>query len=117
MKKVINSTLFTTVTITLGFIGFSQNTTHAQSITNNQQPQPFQSNEVNPMYGTSGFNPMQLIHNANFLNGRNQNDFAEDTNKNIDNAAEDFKQQQLQRMMEMQKQQQSTPPQPIDNQQ
>lgn len=117
MRKVLNSTLFTTLTITLGFIGFSQNSLNAQSITNNQQPQPYQSNEVNPLYGTSGFNPMQLIHNANFLNGRNSNDFAEDTNKNIDNAAEDFKQQQLKRMMEMQKQQQSTPSQPIDNQQ
>lgn len=116
MIKVINSTLFTTLTITLGFISFSQNYVNAQNI-NNQQPQPYQSNEVNPMYGTSGFNPMQLIHNANFLNGRNGDEFAEDTNKNINSAAEDFKQQQLKRMIEMQKQQQSTPPQPIDNQQ
>lgn len=115
MKEVINSIVFTTLTV--GFIGFSQNYVKAQGVTNNQQPQPYQNNEVNPLYGTSGFNPMQLIHNANFMNGRNGLEFAEDADKNINSAAEDFKQQQLKRMMEMQKQQQSTPSQPMmDNQ-
>ncbi|MGI0480437.1 hypothetical protein ACN4EE_06570 [Geminocystis sp. CENA526] len=117
MKNITNSPIFTSVIMTLGFIAMSHNSVNAQSIGNNQQPQPFQSNEVNPMHGTSGFNPMQLIHNANFFNSRTGEEFVEDTNKNIDSAAQDFRQQQLQRMMEMQKQQQSTPSQTIDNQQ
>ncbi|WP_308255101.1 hypothetical protein [Geminocystis sp. GBBB08] len=85
---------------------------NAQSL-NNPPQQPFQSNEKNPLYG-DGINPLDLIHNANFFNSRNSADFAEDANRNIDSAAQDFKRQQQQRMMEIQKPQESTPTQTIN---
>ena len=89
--------------VTLGLVGISNLTANAQSLEKSEL-ETFQSNEVDPLYGSSGFNPMDLIHNANFLNGRTSADFAEDTNKQLDNATTDFKQQQLQRMIELQQQ-------------
>jgi hypothetical protein len=112
MKNIINSKNLSTIIISLGLITITHNSVNAQGINNNGQPQPFQSNEKNPLYG-DGINPMDLIHNANFFNSRNGEDFAEDTNRNLDSAADDFKQQQKKRMMEMQKPQEST--QTIDN--
>lgn len=113
MKNITDSKILGTIIISLGLITITNNPVNAQSI-NNRQPQPFQSNEKNPLYG-DGINPMDLIHNANFFNSRNSEDFAEDTNRNIDSAADDFKQQQKKRMMEMQQQQESTPTETIEN--
>ena len=90
-------------------IGFSLMSIYSQSVNaqsvSSKEPDAFQSNEKNPLYGNSGFNPMDLIHNANLFNGRSSADFAEDTNKELDNATSDFRKQQLQRMNEMQQQQ------------
>jgi hypothetical protein len=55
----------------------------------------------------SGFDPMSLIHNANLSRSRNGSDFAEDTQRNLNQAADQFKQLQQQRMLEMQQQQSS----------
>lgn len=107
MKNIANFKILVSIIISLGFITIADNSVNAQGINNNGQPQPFQSNEKNPLHG-DGINPLDLIHNANFLNSRNGEDFAEDTNRNLDSAAEDFKQQQKKRMMEMQKQKEST---------
>ena len=90
--------------ITLGFINVFDISVNAQNANFNEQ-EPFQQNEQNPLYGGSNFNPMDLIHNANFFNSRSGADFAEDTNKNIDSAADDFKKQQLQKLIEMNQQQ------------
>ncbi|WP_066344390.1 hypothetical protein [Geminocystis sp. NIES-3708] len=106
MKNIANSNILGSIIISLSLITVTHNSVNAQAVRNGQ-PQPFQSNEKNPLYGDS-INPMDLIHNANFFNSRNGADFAEDTNRNIDSAAEDFKQQQQKRMMEMQKQKEST---------
>ncbi|BAQ64543.1 hypothetical protein [Geminocystis sp. NIES-3709] len=114
MKNIINQKFLTITILSLGLVTITHNSVNAQSIYNAQQPQPYQSNEKNPLYG-NGINPMELIHNANFLNSRTGEDFAEDTNRSLDSAAEDFKQQQLKRMMEMQKQQESPSPEVIDN--
>ncbi len=92
--------IISTLLITFGIINIP---VQAQNI-NDNQPDTFQSNEVNPLYGESGFNPLDLIHNANFCRNRTSADFAEDTNKNLDTAADDFKKQQLQRLIEMQQQ-------------
>ncbi len=107
MKNITNSKILASIIVSLGLITITHNPVNAQSF-NNKQPEPFQSNEKNPLHG-NGINPLELIHNANFFNGRNGADFAEDTNRNLDSAAEDFKQQQLKRMMEIQKQEESTP--------
>jgi hypothetical protein len=99
-----------TITSTLGLLLISAPEIKAQAI-NEKQPQQFQNNEKNPLYG-DGINPMDLIHNANLLNQRSGADFIADTNENLDKAAQDFKQQQLQRMQQQQ-QLQSNPKPPI----
>ena len=100
---MINFKIISTALISLSLISLTTNSIQAQSI-NDKEPNPYQSNEQNPLEGSSGINPMDLIHNANLLNLRNSSDFMEDTNKNLDTAASDFKKQQLQRMVEMQQQ-------------
>ncbi len=95
-----NKTLLSLM-IAIGLSTISISTASAQTINRNQQNDPFQSNEQNPLYG-DGFNPMQLIHNANMMNNRRSGGaFSEDSNRNIDNAARSFREQQLQRLMEM----------------
>jgi hypothetical protein len=89
-----------TLTITLGLILMAAPANYAQPV-NQKQPDPFQSNEQNPLYG-NGINPLDLIHNANLLNSRSAQDFIEDTNENLDKAADDFKKLQLQRMQQQQ---------------
>jgi hypothetical protein len=49
-----------------------------------------------------GFNPLNLIHNANFRRSRNGEDFAEDTQTNLNKAAADFKRQQQLRLQQQQ---------------
>jgi len=87
----------------MGLMGFFSPITNAQN-TITPQNEPFQSNERNPFYG-DGINPLDIIHNANFSNSRSGSDFAEDTENNINSAAESFKQQQQQRMLEMRQKQ------------
>lgn len=97
-----NKTLAISV-LTIGLMSLFTPVTQAQSSINRQN-EPFQNNERNPLYG-DGFNPMELIHNANFFNSRSGSQFAEDTENNINSAAESFRQQQQKRMLEMRQQQ------------
>lgn len=90
--------------LTIGLINSLSPITNAQNTINRQQNQPFQTNERNPLYG-DGINPLDLIHNANLLNNRSGSDFAEETKQNINSAAENFKRQQQQRILEMQQKQ------------
>lgn len=101
-----HKTLTTSVLI-IGLISVFSPITNAQNSLNRQQNQPFQSNERNPLYG-DGINPLDLIHNANLINSRSSSDFAEDTENNLNSAAESFKQKQQQRILEM-RQKQNTP--------
>jgi hypothetical protein len=57
----------------------------------------YQANEQDALTGgTFGntFNPMDLIHNSNFRRGRNSSEFQEDTQTELQNAADQFKRQQ-----------------------
>ncbi len=99
---MFNHKIIICLLISLGFITLLPNSIKAQAV-NLKEPEPFQSNEKSTLYG-DGFNPMDLIHNANLLNNRSSSDFAEDTNSNINKAADDFKKQQLERMQQMQQQ-------------
>lgn len=65
-----------------------------------------QSNEVNPMDGNNGLDPMQLIHNMNLANDRSMDEFSQDSNNVINGAANDFKQQQ--QLLWQQRQQSTT---------
>lgn len=86
------------LTTTLGLMLISAPASYAQAV-NLKEPDPFQSNEQNPLYG-SGIDPMQLIHNSNLLNGRSAVDFIQDSNESLDKAAEAFRKQQLERMQQ-----------------
>jgi hypothetical protein len=62
---------------------------------NLQEPPTYQNSEQDPNKGAfSGFDPASLIHNANLSRSRNGTDFAEDTQQNLNKAANDFKRQQ-----------------------
>ncbi|MBF2056054.1 MAG: hypothetical protein IGQ45_02290 [Cyanobacterium sp. T60_A2020_053] len=67
---------------------------------------PFQNNEQNSLYGDS-FNPMDLIHNANRINRLNSADFVNNSDRKIDQEAQNFRQQQQQRILEMRQQKQT----------
>lgn len=88
-----------TITASFALILISATPNYAQSA-NLKKTDPFQKNEVNPLYGTGGLNPMDLIHNANFLNGRSDAEFYQDSNDNLDSAADKFKKEQLLRMQQ-----------------
>jgi hypothetical protein len=78
----------------LGSISFAQSA--------NDLNEGFQSNEANSTYGTdlgSGFNPMQIIHRLNLSNGVNQEEFYTESKQNINTAADDFKRQQQERIL------------------
>ena len=82
---MIDLKIISPLLITFSLMSIYSQPVNAQSV-NSKELDVFQSNEVDPLYGTSGFNPMDLIHNANLFNGRTGADFAEDTNKQLDTA-------------------------------
>ena len=90
-----------TIVASFGLVLISAAPNYAQA-TSVREKDPFQKNEVNPLYGGDGFNPLDLIHNANLSTGRSSADFYEDTNENLDSAAEKFKKEQLLRMQQQQ---------------
>lgn len=60
-----------------------------------------QQNEVDPFTGSAGgggFSVFDLIHNSRLYNSRDMNDFTTESRENIDDAAAQFRQQQLQRL-------------------
>ncbi len=102
--RLNTSFLARTLALGLGSLAFSSLLTDnalAQYRPSGSQD-PFQQNEVNPNnYGLgNGFDPMSLIHNANLSRGRNFEDFVDDTNQNLNKAAEDFKRQQQQQLQQ-----------------
>ena len=69
--------------------------------TNPQDPSPYQENEYDSMGGSTfgnSFNPLDLIHRANLSTGRNTEEFSEESQQNLNNAADQFKRQQQERL-------------------
>lgn len=91
-----------------GSLGLSQVTLAQETIQNYTRPatpnsEGFQKNERSSQGGDTlgdGFNPINLIHNANLRRSRNGEDFAEDTQTNLNKAAADFKRQQQLRLQQ-----------------
>jgi hypothetical protein len=89
--------------------GFAQETQNSQ-LQNYQNPaipttEGFQKNERSSQgsdFLGDGFNPLNLIHNANLRRSRNGADFAEDSQTNLNKAAADFKRQQQLRLQQQQ---------------
>jgi hypothetical protein len=59
------------------------------------------SNEVNSTSPLgNGLNLNDLMHNANFSRSRNSSEFADDTQRKLKKAADEFKQMQLQQLQQ-----------------
>lgn len=105
MKKTLILSTLTSLFLSLTSVSIAQTEDYSD---NNNLLQPntegeFQKNEIDSTgestFG-SGFDPMQIIHNSNFRRSRNGAEFAEDTQNSLNNAAEEFKKQQRQRLLE-----------------
>jgi hypothetical protein len=86
--------------------GYFHTKVEAQTF-NPSQPTNFQRNErdASGLDGgvIDGFNPLDLIHNSNFQR-RSPADFQDDSNQEINRAAEEFKRQQLQKLQNTEQQ-------------
>ncbi|XLQ12179.1 MAG: hypothetical protein KPI85_03570 [cyanobacterium endosymbiont of Epithemia adnata isolate EadnSB Bon19] len=73
----------------------------AQSVDVINEKNGYQSNEQEST-GELGniFNPMDLMHRSNLQRSRNAGDFAEDTNNNLNKAAQEFKLIQQKRLQQ-----------------
>lgn len=89
------------VLIGLGTVGGIPQMVLAQSIDVINKDNGYQSNEQDPA-GEFGniFNPMDLMHRSNLQRNRNAGDFAEDTNNNLNEAAQEFKLLQQRRLQQ-----------------
>lgn len=84
-------------------IAISPESASAQSAPGVQPLQDFnsQQNEVDPFTGRAGgggFSVFDLIHNSRLNNSRDMNEFITENRENIDDAAAQFRQQQLERL-------------------
>lgn len=94
----------------VGGLGLNPSPSLAQELQNYNAPiapsnEGFQKNERSSQGSDvlgDGFNPLNLIHNANLRRSRNGEDFAEDSQTNLDKAAADFKRQQQLRLQQQQ---------------
>jgi hypothetical protein len=108
MKKMTKLTL--TLTVGLGVIVGLGQASLAQSVNNTNEATPFPTNERDPLYGGDGsFNPFNLIHNANFSTGRDASQFYQDTKENLNNATNDFKRLQRERLQNQSQPLEATP--------
>lgn len=70
----------------------------AQSSQDTELGGSYQSNEQDATFGGNPLDVMDLFHNSQLGNKRNPLEFNQDTNNNLDNAAEQFRRQQLERL-------------------
>ena len=104
-KRLAKITLSLSFGAAFGIISSFGQSTLAQSV-NFQSPQGsdgYQSNEKDPGDNSLGnFDPFQLIHNANLGATRTAEEFNSDTERNIKDAAAEFKRLQQERMLNQQ---------------
>jgi hypothetical protein len=102
---IIASSLTLGSTLTLVSNSLAQSTTSAT--------EGYQSNEQNSSFGNTnfgnGFNPIQLIHNAQFLNNRSAQEFWQESDRNLNTAVDDFKRIQQEKILQQQQQNNNTP--------
>ena len=84
----------------LGVMSSLGQPTLAQSADILQNSESFPSNEQDSQSGSFGNNisPFDLIHQINLNNNRSLEEFNNETAKNLDDAAADFRRQQLERL-------------------
>ncbi|MBP0016867.1 MAG: hypothetical protein J7647_04835 [Cyanobacteria bacterium SBLK] len=89
----------------LGEASFAQQSPgNHNPIRHNSTTEGFSGNESDPLFGEGGdnFNPLDLIHNANFSNGRTMGQFQQDTQRQLNRASEDFRRRQLEAIRQQQ---------------
>ncbi|MGP0128458.1 MAG: hypothetical protein ACTMUB_04070 [cyanobacterium endosymbiont of Rhopalodia musculus] len=93
--------LFCILISSLGTVGGIPQIILAQSVDVINEENNYQNNEQDPA-GELGniFNPMDLMHRSNLQRSRNAGDFAEDTNNNLNKAAQEFKLIQQRRLQQ-----------------
>lgn len=103
MRATFSPRLLAIALLSTGSVFLSQLPSPAQ-YTPPAEEKPFTANEVDPTKQGlgNGFDPMSLIHNANLSRSRTGADFAEDTQRTLNDAANEFKRQQQQRLQETQ---------------
>jgi hypothetical protein len=112
IESTVSRLIFQKVTLTfslslglaLGIVFTGEKSTVAQ-ITQENEPVKYQSNERST-FGDSGngFNPIDMIHRTNLSRSRGQGEFEEDTQKNLNDAANQFKRMQQERLRNQQSQ-------------
>ncbi|MEC4985645.1 MAG: hypothetical protein SAJ37_20960 [Oscillatoria sp. PMC 1068.18] len=92
------------ITLSFGIAGIisclGQSATLAQNV-DPQEGDVYQSNERDTFSGSLGdgsFNPFNLIHRANLTGDRSLDEFRQESTENLNNAADDFRRLQLERM-------------------
>lgn len=87
-------------------IGFGLVAASAPAIAQQTNPQssPYQENEYDAMgsstFGNS-FNPLDWVHRANLSNGPSSEEFSQESQQNLHNAADEFKRQQQERLNQL----------------
>lgn len=86
----------------VGAIALSATVSHPlRAQTNSEARGEYQKNEQDTMGGGifgEGFNPMNLIHNANLSRSRGPDQFRQDAGNQLESAAEKFKRLQRERL-------------------
>ena len=101
------------VALSLGAIGSSFERAIAQPV--NPQDSTYQENEYDAMGSSSfgnSFNPLDLIHRSTLSNGPSSEEFTQDSQQNLNNAADEFKRQQQERINQSNSSEQFTSPDP-----
>ncbi|ELR98619.1 hypothetical protein [Gloeocapsa sp. PCC 73106] len=82
---------FKSISLSLFFLALA---TPSLAQINNPNTGNYQQSEYSTFTGSSGFNPLDLIHRANQGTPRDVQQFQSDSDQNINDAAADFKRQQ-----------------------
>ncbi|MBZ8179525.1 MAG: hypothetical protein SAL07_06905 [Oscillatoria sp. PMC 1051.18] len=109
MSNRIKFALFTSqqvakITLSLSIAGILSCVGQSATLAQNVDPQEsgvYQSNERDSLSGSFGdgsFNPFDLIHRANLNSDRSLDEFRQESAENLNNAADEFRRLQLERM-------------------
>ncbi len=105
----INKSFWLLVGTVVTLVGSSLNLAAVAQYREPNDANNYPSNEKDSLYGegVTGINPMELIHRANLRNGRTPQEFQQESQGQINNSAQDFKELQRQRILEQQRSQDS----------
>ncbi len=103
MKRLAQITYSLSLGATLALV-FSGGDIFAQTAADLNGVGTYPANERDSFSSSSGLNPFDLIHNARLGNRLSVEEFNQNTQESLDDAAADFKLQQQQRLLNQQSQ-------------